>query len=148
MADDGWIFRSQRTFASDPQAGKEVLEDVLAALERLQWVPHDIFSVHLAMEEALVNAIKHGNRGDASKQVHVDCRIGADLFWVRICDEGQGFDPEDVPDPTDEDRLDVPSGRGIMLMRSFMSRVEYVERGTCVVMEKRRGEPRAGAESA
>lgn len=140
MPEGGWIFHSKRTFASDPQAGKQVLEDVLAALERLQWVQHDIFSVHLAMEEALVNAIKHGNRNDASKQVHVDCRIAADLFWIQICDEGPGFDPNQVPDPTDDDRLDVPSGRGIMLMRSFMSRVEYDVRGNCVVMEKRRGE--------
>jgi serine/threonine-protein kinase RsbW len=53
-------------------------------------------------------------------------------------DEGDGFDPAQVPDCTLEERLDVPSGRGVMLMRSFMTRIEYNAKGNAVVLEKRR----------
>ena len=110
-------------------------------LERLaehQWTAHDIFSVRLALEEAIVNAIKHGNRLDANKHVHVLCKVSAELMWAQITDQGPGFDPEEVPDCTDDENLDRPSGRGIMLMRCYMSRVEYNDAGNIVVMEKRR----------
>ncbi|MBX7168354.1 MAG: ATP-binding protein [Pirellulales bacterium] len=138
MPNQGWLYHDQRVIPSDPQAGKQVLDALLAALSRHEWVERDIFSVHLAMEEALVNAIRHGNGGDPSKQVQVECRVAVDHCWIRICDEGPGFDPDQVPDPTSDERIDVPSGRGIMLMRNFMTRVEYDGRGNCVVMEKRR----------
>ena len=120
-------------------AGKQVVDQVRERLEQAEWSPHDIFSVHLAVEEALVNAIKHGNRLDASKQVHVACRGTAEQFWIEIIDEGSGFDPDQLPDPTDEAHLDCPSGRGVLLMRNFMSRVEFSQQGKRVVMEKQRG---------
>ncbi|HID75882.1 MAG TPA: ATP-binding protein, partial [Planctomycetaceae bacterium] len=66
------------------------------------------------------------------------CRISDDKVRVEIADEGEGFDPEAIPDPTDDEYLDMPSGRGVMLMRNFMTRVEYLEGGTRVVMEKER----------
>ncbi len=59
-------------------------------------------------------------------------------MWIRIEDEGHGFDLESLPDPTLEENLEKPSGRGILLMREFMTKVEYNERGNCVILEKRR----------
>ena len=100
------------------------------------WGRHDVFGVHLAMEEALVNAIKHGNRLDANKHVRVSCRISPELVRIQIADEGDGFDPGGLPDPTDPRRLETPSGRGVLLMMSFMSRVQYNASGNCVVLEK------------
>jgi serine/threonine-protein kinase RsbW len=97
-----------------------------------------VFCVQLAMEEALVNAIKHGNREDATKQVRVHCALSAERIRIEISDEGPGFDPTAVPDPTDDSRLEVPCGRGLLLMRSFMSLVEFNAAGNCVVMEKHR----------
>lgn len=88
------------------------------------------------MEEAIANAVKHGNRLDPSKQIHVTCRLGTSGLYVEVADEGEGFDPSAVPDPTAPDRLEEPSGRGIMLMRSFMDRVEFSPRGNCVKLEK------------
>ena len=114
------------------------MQEVLGQLQKQQWIEHDIFCVHLAMEEALVNAIKHGNRLDITKQVHVACRVSPDLLRIEITDEGEGFDPSAIPDPTDSEHIDAPSGRGVMLMRSFMSRVEYNDLGNHVVMEKER----------
>lgn len=131
-------FSWQRTIPSRADAGKAVIDEVLGQLKSLCWSDSDLFGVRLALEEAVVNAIKHGNRGDESKTVAIVCRITPDEFHIEITDEGQGFVPEEVPDPTDPENLEKPSGRGIVLMRNFMSRVAYNEGGNRVVMEKRR----------
>lgn len=136
MSENHWTWRSEQVIPSETGAGKRVLDDLLDQLEAQHWGEREIHGIHLAMEEALVNAIRHGNGSDVSKNVHVSCRLSSDRFWAQIRDEGPGFNPDDVPDPTDPDRLEVPSGRGIMLMRAFMSRVEYNAQGNCVEMEK------------
>ncbi len=142
MSEDHWIWQCDRVISSEAGAGRRVLEEVLDELEARCWCKHDIFSVHLAIEEALVNAIHHGNRLDAAKQVRVSCRMSPELVRIEITDEGEGFDPTAMPDPTDPDRLETPGGRGVLLMRSFMSRVEYNALGNRVVMEKQRGKDR------
>jgi serine/threonine-protein kinase RsbW len=71
--------------------------------------------------------------------VHVECEVSADRVRVAITDEGPGFDPASVPDCTAEERLEAPSGRGVMLMRSFMTSIEYNAAGNAVVLEKVRG---------
>jgi serine/threonine-protein kinase RsbW len=139
MSQAPWVWQLERVIRSQTGAGTPVLQEVLEQLEKHHWVQHDIFSVHLAMEEALVNAIRHGNRLDTTKHVHVACRMTPDLIRIEITDEGAGFDPSAVPDPTDPANIEAPSGRGLMLMRSFMSRVEYNDVGNQVVMEKERG---------
>jgi serine/threonine-protein kinase RsbW len=128
----------EHTIQSELAAGHRVLEELLSRLEGESWSSRDMFGLRLALEEAVVNAIKHGNRLDKTKQVHVLCKSTKDGVWIKIADQGPGFDPEAVPDCTDPDRLDVPSGRGIMLMRNYMSRVEYNDVGNVVVLEKRR----------
>jgi serine/threonine-protein kinase RsbW len=128
----------EQVIPSETGAGKRVLDDLLGQLEAQQWGEYDIHGIHLALEEALVNAIRHGNRSDISKHVHVACKLSPERLWVQIRDEGAGFNPEEVPDCTDPENLEVPSGRGIMLMRAFMSKVEYNVEGNCVVMEKQR----------
>lgn len=138
MSIESWSWSTERVIPSDTGAGKLVLDELLQKLEQTEWVQHDIFGVHLAMEEALVNAIKHGNRLDANKSVRVICKVSSERIFIEIADEGPGFNPDQVADCTDLDNLEVPCGRGIMLMRSFMSRVEYNSTGNCVVMEKQR----------
>ncbi len=123
---------------SDTSAGQAVQERIVARLEQLEYSSRDVFGVRLALEEALVNAIKHGNRMDPEKSVRVECSVSSDFLRVIIEDEGPGFRPEDVPDPTQEENLERPCGRGIMLMRAFMSLVEYQGRGNVLVLEKRR----------
>jgi serine/threonine-protein kinase RsbW len=119
-------------------AGKPFINDLLRELSANGWPDQEIFGVHLAVEEALVNAIKHGNQLDENKQVRVCCRLFPDRLWIEIADEGVGFDPQCVPDCTADENLCVPNGRGIMLMRSFMSKVQYSPEGNRVVMEKER----------
>jgi serine/threonine-protein kinase RsbW len=123
---------------SDTTEARRVQEEIEAALKAQQYSEHDIFSIRLAVEEALVNAIKHGNRMDRSKKVQVSYRVQPDHFEVCICDEGSGFDPQDVPDPTAEENLERPCGRGLMLMRHYMSEVSFTTPGNAVLMRKRR----------
>ncbi len=125
------------TIPSDMAKGREVQEQIVESLEADGFSPRDIFGVRLALEEAIVNAIKHGNRMDPDKSVRGQWGINCTLVKVSIEDQGPGFAPEDIPDPTDEENLDKPGGRGIMLMKSFMSDVSYNDRGNVLVMEKR-----------
>jgi serine/threonine-protein kinase RsbW len=124
------------TIPSDTGEARKVQEDIESQLLARQVADKEIFSVRLALEEALVNAIKHGNQMDRSKKVQISYRFVADRFEVRITDEGAGFDPNDVPDPTAVENLERPCGRGLMLMRHYMSEVAYNSRGNCVCMAK------------
>ena len=90
-----------------------------------------------ALREAVANAIRHGNRQQPDKSVHIEYRVNGSKVTIRIEDEGEGFDPADVPDPTDPENLLRPSGRGIFYMRQFMDHVEISRApsgGTAVVM--------------
>ena len=138
MSENGWTWSYEKSIASDTEDSREVVTSVLAELEKSCWPEHDVFGVHLAMEEALVNAIKHGNHLDPEKAVDVVCHVSPDRVFIRITDEGDGFDPESVPDPTEEDNLEIPSGRGLMLMRCYMDSVEFNARGNEVTMTKAR----------
>jgi serine/threonine-protein kinase RsbW len=138
MPHDIWMWQIEKSLPSDNGAAQKLLEKVLAQLEKCCWQDRDVFGVRLAMEEALINAIKHGNRLDQKKHVHVVCKLSPARIWIEIRDEGGGFDESSVPDPTAPEYVERDSGRGIMLMRNFMSRVEYNDAGNSVVMEKLR----------
>jgi serine/threonine-protein kinase RsbW len=121
---------------SDTAEARRIQEDVEQLLQARKASEQEIFSVRLALEEALVNAIKHGNEMDRSKRVFVSYRLHGDRLEVRITDEGRGFDPSDVPDPTAIENLERPCGRGLMLMRHYMTEVNYNESGNSVSMAK------------
>jgi len=112
--------------------------DVLMRLRELAYDDDHLFAVRLALEEALVNAMRHGNQFDPNRSVRVSYRISPDRVEIRVVDEGHGFDPSQVPDPTADENLDKPCGRGIMLMRCYMDKVEFSPRGNEVFMVKRR----------
>lgn len=115
-----------------------IQQGILELLEAHRFSDRDIFAIKLAIEEAIVNAIKHGNQMDPNKRVHISFRVDEDVFYIRVRDEGSGFDPDQVPDPTQEEYLERPSGRGLLLMRHYMNEVHFLEGGTVVFMWKRR----------
>jgi serine/threonine-protein kinase RsbW len=119
---------------SDPAEARRVQDAIEQLLESSAAHTHDVFSIKLALEEALVNAIKHGNQLDKSKKVHISYRLHIDRFEIQITDEGPGFDPADVPDPTAIENLERPCGRGLMLMRHYMTEVTYNQCGNSVTM--------------
>jgi serine/threonine-protein kinase RsbW len=125
--------------ASDPVEAGRVQAAIERDLHSYRFAEPEIFGIRLALEEALVNAIKHGNQMDRTKKIHVSYRICADHFEIRITDEGQGFDPEDVADPLAPENLERPSGRGLLHMRRYMSEVVYHPPGNHLSMRKVRG---------
>jgi len=129
------------TIPSDPAEARRVQEEIEHLLQARNAHDHDVFSIRLALEEALVNAIKHGNQMDRTKKVYISYRFLVDRFEVHIADEGPGFDPSDVPDPTAVENLERPCGRGLMLMRHYMTEVAYQGNGNA---EKKRRKKRKG----
>ena len=123
---------------SDTAEGLAVQNRIIESLESLGYPMGDTFRIRLCLEEGIVNAIKHGNGMDPDKFVRILYAADESSLRVEIEDEGEGFRVEDVPDPTLEENLDRPCGRGIMLMRSFMSAIEYHKDGTLLVLEKER----------
>jgi len=110
---------------------------ILAEVERCGYDEDASFAIKLALEEAMTNAVRHGNCGDATKRIIVRYAVTPEMCVICVRDEGPGFRPKDIPDPTAPDRLSLPSGRGIMLMKAYMNDVEYRCDGREVRMVKR-----------
>ena len=126
------------TIPGSADAIERLCEQLLLALADAGFSEEDIFAIHLAVEEAFLNACIHGNKGDSAKQIRIECAIRENRFDVSITDQGDGFAPDNLPDPRSEENLYKPSGRGVLLMRSYMDEVEYNEKGNCVRMVKRK----------
>lgn len=95
--------------------------------------------VALAVREAFINAVKHGNDNDAAKKVEVEFETNASRFIVRVRDEGEGFDWDRQADPLAEENISRPCGRGIFFMKHFVDRVAFQKlpgKGTEVLLEK------------
>lgn len=113
-----------------------VCQELLEAAQERGYDENETFGVHLALEEAFMNAIHHGNRNDANKRLQVEGLITPEKIDLSITDEGTGFNPNGLPDPRHGDNLYKCSGRGVLLIRAYMDVVEYNERGNCVHMIK------------
>jgi serine/threonine-protein kinase RsbW len=124
--------------ASRLQEVTTFMRRLLRLLTTYDFEINDVFSIQLAVEEALVNAIKHGNGMDRSKHVHVSIALGRKEFRIRIRDEGKGFDSSEVPDPTTPENLERSSGRGLLLMRHYMNEVRYNGKGNAVTLARQR----------
>jgi serine/threonine-protein kinase RsbW len=120
--------------SSTPSAVVEVFNQIQPGLQANNFSEEDIFAIHLSLEEAFINAVKHGNKMEPSKAVKVDYSIEPDKIEICMTDEGEGFDPEVIPDPRYGDNLYKPAGRGMLLMRSFMDVLEYNKKGNSLRM--------------
>lgn len=121
---------------SDLASAKEPEQAILAEAADHGFSEDAIFAIKLALEEAITNAIKHGNKCDRSKTVTVRYAVDSVEVVIYIQDEGAGFDPQDVPDPTVPERLSLPNGRGILLMKAYMNEVEYRRDGREIFLRK------------
>ncbi|WP_397571831.1 ATP-binding protein [Schlesneria sp. T3-172] len=124
---------------SDYESGQSIVERIMEVVSQTGFSTRDQFGIRLAVDEAVTNAIKHGNQLSPEKKVRIDFRKSDAGVRIEIEDEGDGFRPEDVPDCTADENLERPTGRGLMLMREFMTRIEYSEKGNRVVLEKLHG---------
>ncbi len=113
-----------------------VCDAIATSLTAAGYGSRDVFAVRLALEEAVVNAIKHGHQGDSRKTVRVNYRLNADQVLINVEDEGPGFDPGEVADPLSPENLDRSTGRGLLLMRHYMTWVKHDARGNRVSLCK------------
>jgi len=115
-----------------------VNEEILALMEGAGYSEKDLFGMRLALEEAIVNAIRHGNKGDPAKIVQVRYRVTDRHVVTEIQDEGPGFNPDNIPDPLAPENLESPTGRGLFLIRYYMTSITFNERGNCLTLYKER----------
>ena len=126
----------------EPKKGAKIL----AKLEANKFCKDDIFAVHLTLEEAFLNAVKHGNRMDPTKTVKVDYSVDSEKIEISLTDEGKGFEPGSVSDPRFGEDLYKPGGRGLLLMNSYMDVVKFNESGNSLYMVRYKEKPRLSEE--
>jgi serine/threonine-protein kinase RsbW len=136
MSEHRWNWTTRTNLASRRGAHIPCMREILGQLSLQGWDGRELFGIEMALEESMTNAIRHGNKFDESKTVDVEAKVSPDRFWIRVRDEGPGFCPDNVPDCTADENLDCPGGRGVALIRAFMTHVEYNHPGNCVTMEK------------
>ena len=120
----------------DTRAGAQLLDQIAVELQAAGFEPKEVRAIELAATEAFVNAVRHGNHNDPGKQVRVAYRIDEEEFVLHVEDQGAGFDRADIPDSTLNENLSRPCGRGLLLMKYLMSRVEYNERGNQITLRR------------
>ncbi|MEM1212027.1 MAG: ATP-binding protein [Planctomycetota bacterium] len=127
-----------RVIPSTSSEATAVLNQIMADVEAADYPKDSAFAIRLALDEALANAVRHGNGGDASKTVTIEWTISDQNAVITVEDQGPGFIPDDVPDPTLDENLTRPSGRGVMLMRAYMDEVAFNKAGNRVTLKRRR----------
>ena len=133
--------RDSIAVASDLSTSEDICSPVLSGLEQGGFAGEDVFAVHLALQEAFINAVRHGNKMDPEKEVTVEYIIDAEKVAISVSDQGDGFDPQAVPDPRIGENLYKPDGRGLLLMRAYMDEVHYNKRGNAVRMVRYKQRP-------
>jgi serine/threonine-protein kinase RsbW len=119
------------------------IKTVLDSLAAHGYTESSRFAVRLAVEEALANALRHGHkRLPHTTPIRLTFQASPDDLRITITDQGPGFAPGAVPDPTLEENLELPSGRGLMLMRAYMTSVTFNDRGNQVTMLYRKPPPK------
>ena len=127
-----------RTILGIRDSFDEVQESVLALMKDFEYSDHDLFSVRVAFEEALANALLHGHQGDEMNKIEVQWYVDNEFVEIDVIDQGRGYDPETIPDPTANENLTLPSGRGLAMIRAFMCEVSVNERGNHVNMKRQK----------
>lgn len=113
--------------------------EVIGAVERHNYPKASVFALKLSLHEALMNAFKHGHKG-LPETTPITLRYVVDDAHVtmEVEDQGPGFNPNDVPDPTLEENIERGSGRGLLLIKAYMSKVEYNHKGNKLTMVYKR----------
>jgi serine/threonine-protein kinase RsbW len=124
------------TIDSDHPQSHAVQDRLLQEIKLHGFSERECFAIKLALDEALINAIKHGNKSDPGKKVHVQAKINSKKVEIVVEDQGPGFKRNGVPDPTHPENLCKSSGRGILLMESYMDSVKWTKNGRRVHMTK------------
>lgn len=117
---------------SDIVRAERLQEELVELLREFEYDHRHIFAAEISLDEALKNAVTHGNGRDPSRKVLVEYSVSIDRFFVRIEDEGSGYEPSKNRDPTAVEHHGEPHGRGLLLMHHFMTEVRLIPPGNCV----------------
>jgi len=129
------VHSGHSTLVNEPAPIETVQGDIMSAMERHGYAKAARFAVRLAVQEAIANAFHHGHEKlPPTLPIDIDYTIDGARVRITVKDQGPGFTPAEVPDPTLDENLEVPSGRGLMLIRAYMSEVRHNERGNAVEM--------------
>ncbi len=114
----------------------EAVDELISKVREEYSISEDYCNdIWVVLNEAVSNAIKHGNKFDPTKKVRLSFESKVERFLsFKVKDEGRGFDPDKVPDPTSPSRIYEPNGRGIFLMRKLSHQVTFSDDGRCVEM--------------
>jgi serine/threonine-protein kinase RsbW len=140
-ADLALVVEAERAEVHTPAELRPLFDRLEDRMRVLGYPCKDIFAVLLAVQEAADNAFHHGNRSDTDKSIQLFFLVTALEVLVEVQDEGPGFDPEQVPDPLAEENLDRPHGRGLFLMRAYMTWVSFNRQGNRVTLARQRSDP-------
>ena len=113
---------------------------ILGTMESFDYVEEDLFAVRIAIEEAIANAVLHGHQGDQERLIDIEWTITEKEVSMVVCDSGRGYDESAVPDPTADENLTLPSGRGLAMINAFMSDVSISDGGRRIEMARKRTE--------
>jgi len=138
MADTGSTSRIAVELHHERTQIERASDSILEAAERVGYSKASRFAIRLAFEEAVTNAFHHGHAERPGEVIRVECTVTPESVWIAVEDQGPGFRPEEVPDPTLDENLSLPSGRGLMLIRTYMTEVRHNDRGNRVEMTYRR----------
>lgn len=118
------------SISSKIEAIDEAVQKATAFAGEAGFADDALFGIDMAVREALANAVKHGNKLDASKMVEITLASDDEAMEILIRDFGEGFDVSEVPDPTNPENLLKASGRGILFMHNFVDKVEWQRAAT------------------
>ncbi len=115
----------------------DILNYLMRRVEKLGVINPETSNLFIALDEAFVNAVKHGNKFNSAKLVRITADVSPDEARFTIEDEGEGFNVEEIPDPLNPENLFKTSGRGVLFIYNIMDEVTYNERGNRLTMVKR-----------
>lgn len=118
-----------------------ILDYLMKRVEKVGVINPESSNLFIALDEAFVNAVKHGNKFDAEKNIRITAEVSVKEARFTIEDEGEGFDVNSIPDPRDPENLFKASGRGVLIIHNVMDEVRYNERGNRLEMVKRKDIP-------
>ena len=123
-------------FPSDLKIVRKASLKILDCLKDLKLDEYTLFKIVLCSEEALINAIKYGNKNNKELPVEVSLSKNPNRIEITVKDKGKGFDYMNIPDPTTEENITKTSGRGLFLIKKLMDKVEFYNNGSRIKMIK------------
>ncbi|MEM7816757.1 MAG: ATP-binding protein [Candidatus Aenigmatarchaeota archaeon] len=117
-------------------AVKKTILETIEKLEKFKFSKEQLFDIRLSLNEALVNALKHGNKFDPKKYIYLKIYVFPKKIEIEVKDEGKGFNYKKIPLPTKEKNIEKLSGRGIFLIKTLMDKVEFFDGGKTIKMVK------------